>query len=352
MPTRWPLGELAARLQCRLDGDPGLEITRVATLDAAGPGDLSFFANPRYLRALRGTKATAVVLGEEAPAAPCAMLRTRLPYLALARALQVLVPSPRVAPGVHPRAWVADTARVAPDATIGPFVSVEDGAVIGPRTIVHAHVSVGPGAVIGADCRIHAHVSIREGVVLGDRVVLQDGVVVGGDGFGFARRADGTHEKIPQIGRVVIGDDVEVGANTTIDRPALGETCIGSGTKIDNLVQVAHGVTLGRNVLLAAQVGIAGSATLEDDVMLGGQVGVAGHITLGKGASAVGQSGITNSLPPGAFVSGYPAIDNRQWLRACAVFKHLPELKRSVTRLESLLAPATAGPAEDEGPDR
>jgi UDP-3-O-[3-hydroxymyristoyl] glucosamine N-acyltransferase len=352
MPTRWPLGELAARLQCRLDGEPGLEITRVATLDAAGPGDLSFFANPRYRRALRGTKATAVILGEEAPAAPCAMLRTTLPYLALARALQVLVPAPRVAPGVHPRAWVADTARVAPDATIGPFVSVEAGAVIGPRTIVHAHVSVGPGAVIGADCLLHAHVSIREGVVLGDRVVLQDGVVVGADGFGFARRADGTHEKIPQVGRVVIGDDVEVGANTTIDRPALGETCIGPGTKIDNLVQVAHGVTLGRNVLLAAQVGIAGSATLDDDVMLGGQVGVAGHITLGKGASAVGQSGITNSLPPGAFVSGYPAIDNRQWLRACAVFKHLPELKRSVARLESLLAPATAGPAEDEGPDR
>jgi UDP-3-O-[3-hydroxymyristoyl] glucosamine N-acyltransferase len=295
-----------------------------------------------------------VILGEDAPAAPCAMLRTRLPYLALARALQLLVPTPREAPGVHPRAWVADTARVAPDATVGPFVAVEDGAVIGPRTVVRAHASVGPGAVIGADCLIHAHVSIREGVVLGDRVVLQDGVVVGGDGFGFARRADGTHEKIPQVGRVVIGDDVEIGANTTIDRPALGETRIGAGTKIDNLVQVAHGVRIGRNVLLAAQVGIAGSATLDDDVMLGGQVGVAGHVTLGKGASAVGQSGITNSLPPGAFVSGYPAIDNRQWLRACAVFKHLPELKRSVLRLESLLAPApgAGAPAEDEGPDR
>jgi UDP-3-O-[3-hydroxymyristoyl] glucosamine N-acyltransferase len=351
--VRWRLGDLAERLGCRVEGDASLVLTGVATLESAAPGEVSFFANPRYGRALRATRASAVILDETAPGAPCAMLRTRLPYLALARALALFTPPRPATPGVHPRAWVSESARIAPDAEIGPFVSVEDGAVIGPRSVLRAHVSVGAGARVGADCVVHPHVSVREGVVIGDRVVLQDGVVVGGDGFGFARRADGTHEKIPQVGRVVIGDDVEIGAGTTIDRPALGETRIGAGTKIDNLVQVAHGVTLGRNVLLAAQVGIAGSATLEDGVVLGGQVGVAGHITLGAGASAVGQTGITNALPPGAFVAGYPAIDHRLWLRACAVFKQLPDLKRAVARLEAAAVPAadgTADPRGDEGP--
>ena len=198
----------------------------------------------------------------------------------------------------------------------------------------YAHVVIGREVEIGEDCLLHARVSIRERVRLGHRVIVQDGAVIGSDGFGFARRPDGTHHKIPQIGGIVIEDDVEIGANAAIDRPAVGETRIGAGTKIDNLVQVAHGVTLGRNVLLAAQVGVAGSVTIEDDVTLAGQVGVAGHITIGKGAVATAQTGIPNSVDAGTLVSGYPAIPNRDWLRASAIFRKLPELKKLVADLE------------------
>jgi UDP-3-O-[3-hydroxymyristoyl] glucosamine N-acyltransferase len=184
---------------------------------------------------------------------------------------------------------------------------------------------------------VHARASIRERVVLGNRVVIQDGAVIGSDGFGFAQRPDGSHHKIPQVGGVVVEDDVEIGANTTIDRPAVGETRVGAGTKIDNLVQVAHGVKIGRDVLLAAQAGIAGSTTLEDRVTLAGQVGVAGHLTLGKGVIATAQTGIPNSVEAGAFISGYPAIDNRDWLKSSAVFRRLPELKKAVADLQKRL---------------
>jgi len=232
---------------------------------------------------------------------------------------------------------VAPSASVAPDASIAAFVSVGEDTRIGARTVVYPHVTIGPGAVIGADCVIHARVSIRERVVIGTRVVIQDGAVIGSDGFGFAHRADGTHQKIPQIGGVVIEDDVEIGANAAIDRPAVGETRIGAGTKIDNLVQIAHGVTVGRDVLLAAQVGIAGSTNVEDRVTLAGQVGVAGHLTLGKGVVATAQSGIPNSVDAGAFVSGYPAIDNRDWLKSSAIFRKLPELKKTLADLQERL---------------
>jgi UDP-3-O-[3-hydroxymyristoyl] glucosamine N-acyltransferase len=224
------------------------------------------------------------------------------------------------------------------DVSDGAFVSIADGVVIGDRTVVFPNVTIGPGAQVGADCVIHSNVAIRERVFIGDRVVLQNGVVVGSDGYGFVRRGDGTHEKIPQVANVVIEDDVELGANTTVDRPAVGETRIRSGTKIDNLVQIAHGVTVGRNVLMAAQVGIAGSTEVGDDVVFGGQVGVGGHLTIGRGSMAVGQSGVTNSLEPGAVVGGYPAIDLPTWRKASVLVKRLPELKRRVTELEARLA--------------
>ncbi len=203
---------------------------------------------------------------------------------------------------------------------------------------MHPHVTIGPGARVGDDCTIHAHVSIRERVEVGHRVVVQDGAVLGSDGFGFARTPAGTHHKIPQIGGVVIEDDVEIGANATIDRPAVGETRIGAGTKIDNLVQVAHGVTIGQRVLLAAQVGIAGSSTIEDDVTLAGQVGVAGHLTIGARTIATAQTGIPNSVDPGSFISGYPAIPNRDWLKSSAVFRRLPELRKTIAELDRRLA--------------
>jgi UDP-3-O-[3-hydroxymyristoyl] glucosamine N-acyltransferase len=218
--------------------------------------------------------------------------------------------------------------------SVGPFAVVGDGSRIGARTMVHSHVAIGRGVEIGDDCVLQPRVSIRDRVRVGSRVIVQDGAVIGSDGFGFARRPDGSHHKIPQIGSVVVEDDVEIGANTTIDRPAVGETRIGAGTKIDNLVQIAHGVAIGRNVLLAAQVGIAGSSTLEDSVTLAGQVGVAGHLIIGKGAVATAQTGIPNSVDPGAFVSGYPAIPNRDWLKSSAVFRKLPQLRKLVTDLQ------------------
>ena len=340
------LHEIAERLGCRLEGDGSVDVHRVATLDDAGPGDLTFFANPKYIAEMRGTRASAVILAEKDEAAPCAMLRARNPYLAFARAVEIFGPRDAHPAGVHRLADVAPGAVIAADASIAAFVSVGEGASIGPRTIVYPHVTIGPGARIGADCVIHARVSIRERIALGDRVVVQDGAVIGSDGFGFARGEDGTHHKIPQVGGVAIEDDVEIGANTTIDRPAVGETRIGAGTKVDNLVQIAHGVRVGRGVLLAAQVGIAGSTTIEDSVTLAGQVGVAGHLILGKGVIATAQTGIPNSVAAGAFVSGYPAIPNRDWLRSSAIFRRLPELKKAVAelqeRLEALEARLTA----------
>ncbi|HXH07884.1 MAG TPA: UDP-3-O-(3-hydroxymyristoyl)glucosamine N-acyltransferase [Vicinamibacterales bacterium] len=334
------LEEIARRLECALEGDGALEITGVAGLDEAGPHDLSFFANPRYAPSLRRTRAGAVILAPDVPAPPCAALRTPHPYLAFARALELFDTARRPAPGVDPRAAVGADVSLGEGVTIGPFAVVGDRASIGPRTIVHPHVTIGAGACIGADCLLHPRAVVGDRVRIGDRVILQSGAVVGSDGFGFARAPDGTHRKIPQLGSVVIEDDVEIGANTTIDRPAVGETRIGAGTKIDNLVQIAHGVKIGRRVLLAAQVGIAGSTVVEDDVTLGGQVGVAGHITIGRGAAATAQSGIANSVDPGALVSGYPAIPNRQWRKASVLFKRLPELREAVEalarRLEAL----------------
>lgn len=332
------LRELAERLGCRLDGDGEIEIVRVAGIQDARPGDLTFLANPKYKSALARTRASAVLLRDEAPAAPCAMLRTPNPYVAFARAVGLFAPEWRPSPGVHAMAAIAADARLGQDVSIGAFVSVGEGATIGDHTVIFPNVTIGPGAQIGADCVIHSHVSVRERVTVGNRVVLQNGVVVGSDGYGFVRRGDGTHEKIPQIATVVIEDDVELGANTTVDRPAVGETRIRAGTKIDNLVQLGHGVTVGRNVLMAAQVGIAGSTDIGDDVIFGGQVGVGGHLTIGRGVVAVGQSGVTNSLEPGAMVAGYPAIDSREWRKASVVFKRLPELKRRIEELEAQLA--------------
>jgi UDP-3-O-[3-hydroxymyristoyl] glucosamine N-acyltransferase len=331
------LKDVAERLECRLEGDGEIEITRLAGIEDAGEGALTFFANPKYAAALRATKASAVILGERAGDAPCARLRAANPYLAFAHAMELFTPRPSAPAGVHRLADVADGASIDPTASIAAFVSVGAGARIGARTVVYPHVTIGEHASVGDDCVVHARVSIRERVVLGHRVVVQDGAVIGSDGFGFARRADGTHHKIPQVGGVVIEDDVEIGANTTIDRPAVGETRIGAGSKIDNLVQIAHGVAIGRDVLLAAQVGIAGSSTLEDRVTLAGQVGVAGHLTVGTGVIATAQTGIPNSVDAGAFISGYPAIDNRDWLKASAVFRRLPELRKAVADLQKRL---------------
>jgi UDP-3-O-[3-hydroxymyristoyl] glucosamine N-acyltransferase len=336
------LRDLAERLSCRLDGDGEIEIERVAGIEAAQPGDLTFLANPKYESALAATRASAVLLRDDAPGAPCAMLRTPDPYLAFARAVGLFAPPWRPAPGIHPMTSIGADTQIGKDVSIGAFVAIGDGAAVGDRTVVFPNVTIGAGARIGDDCVIHSNVAIRERVAIGNRVVLQNGVVVGGDGYGFVRRGDGTHEKIPQVAAVVIEDDVELGANTTVDRPAVGETRVARGTKIDNLVMIGHGVTVGRNVLMAAQVGIAGSTDVADDVIFGGQVGVGGHLTIGRGAVAVGQSGVTNSLDPGAMVAGYPAIDSREWRKASVIFRRLPELKRRLEALEARVAELTS----------
>jgi UDP-3-O-[3-hydroxymyristoyl] glucosamine N-acyltransferase len=341
------LRDLATRLDCRLDGDGDVDIVRVAGIAEAGPGDLTFVANAKYQKGLAVTRASAVILRDDGSRAPCAVLRARDPYLAFARAVGLFAPDERPAPGVHPFAAVSPDASIGVDVSIGPFVAIGAGASIGARTVLHSHVTIGPGAVVGEDCVIHAHASIRERVRLGSRVVLQNGVVVGADGYGFVRRDDGSYEKIPQVAVVVLEDDVELGANTTVDRPAVGETRIKAGAKIDNLVQIAHGVVVGRNAALAAQVGVSGSTVIGDHVMLGGQVGVGGHLTLGDGAVAVGQSGVTNSLAPGEQVAGYPAIDRRGWRRSSVIFKHLPELVRRLETLERRVAELSRTDPED-----
>lgn len=339
------LREIAERLRCRLEGDGDVEIRRVAGIERAGPGDLTFVANPRYRPLLDRTRASAVILGlalpgDASPGAPAstAILRSDNPYLSFAQAVALLThaaPPPR---GIDPLSAVARDATLGPDVSIGPFVTIGAGASVGARTIIYPNAVVGPGAHLGDDCVVHAHVSIRERVQIGHRVVVQDGAVIGSDGFGFVKQPDGTHLKIPQHADVIVEDDVEIGANTTIDRPAVGETRIRAGAKIDNLVQIAHGVTVGSRSLVAAQVGIAGSTTLEDEVVLAGQVGVAGHLTVGKGVVATAQTGIPNSVDPGEVVSGYPAIANRDWLKASAIFRQLPALKKRVAELEQRIA--------------
>jgi UDP-3-O-[3-hydroxymyristoyl] glucosamine N-acyltransferase len=332
------LREVSERLGCRLEGDGDIEIHRVAGIEDAGAGDLTFFSNPKYAAALKRTAASAVIAGDQAEGAPCAVLRARHPYLSFAKAVELFADAWRPSPGVHRLAEVSASATIGEDASIGAFAVVGDGVRIGARTVLHPHVFIGRGAQLGDDCVIHSRVSIRERVRVGNRVVVQDGAVIGSDGFGFARTPQGAHYKIPQIGGVSIGDDVEIGANAAIDRPAVGETRIGAGSKIDNLVQIAHGVTIGRDVLIAAQVGIAGSTTIEDAVTLAGQVGVSGHITIGKGTIATAQTGVPNSVEPGSFISGYPAIDNRAWLKSSAVFRRLPELRKTIVDLAARLA--------------
>ena len=332
------LGDLAAQLGCRLEGDRDLEVTRVAGIDQAGPGDLTFLANSKYRGQVAACRATALIATPDVNNAPCALLYSTNPYLSFARAVRLLYPSPPSVAGIHPTAVIAGDAVLEETVTVGPFVVVDSGARIGARSVLGAQVVIGANASVGADCVLHARVSIRERVQIGQRCVVQDGAVIGSDGFGFAHREDGSHEKIPQVATVVIEDDVEIGANTTIDRPAVGETRVKAGTKIDNLVQIGHGVVVGRNSLLAAQVGIAGSTVVGDSVMLGGQVGVTGHVTVGDRVKASAKTGVTGHVAADRFVTGYPHMDNLEWRKAYAIVRRLPELRKQLSVLERRLS--------------
>jgi UDP-3-O-[3-hydroxymyristoyl] glucosamine N-acyltransferase len=340
------LRELAERLGCELLGDGEVELRGVGALEQAGPGDLSFLASPRYAPRLQATRASAVVVapGQDSP---LPRLLSANPQLTFARAVALLCPPARPAAGVHPSAQVHPTAQLGAGVHVGALAVVGARVRVGDRTVVHPTVVLYDDAVVGADCLLHSGVQVRERCRLGDRVVVQNGAVIGGDGFGFARDGDGRYHKFPQVGTVVIEDDVEIGALTAIDRAALGETRIGRGSKLDNLVQVGHSVSVGSDTVLCGQVGIAGSSRVGSNVTLAGQVGVAGHLTIGDGVVATAQSGIPSSVEPGALVSGYPAIDNRAWLKSSAVFAKLPELQKRLRELErkveSFVVRVTAG---------
>ena len=323
------LSEIASRLGARLEnGSPDTEISGVAGIEEAGEHQLTFIANRKYAAAARTTRASAVIVSEDFPAGAMAVLRSKNPYLAFARALEFFYQPPQYAPGVHPTAVVHSSAKIGTGAHIGPYVVIDEDVVIGDRAVILAHVVIYRGARIGKNFFAHAHAVVREHCRLGDSVLLQNGAIVGADGFGFAKDDAGKWHKIVQSGPAVLDNDVEVQANACIDRASIGETHVAAGAKIDNLVQVGHGSSVGENTLLCAQVGLAGSTEVGKDVILAGQVGVAGHCKIGDGAIATAQSGIPNDVPAKAVVSGYPAVDNKLWLRCVAVFNRLPEIAR------------------------
>lgn len=333
------LSELAAQTGARIDGDGDVEITGAAGLDDATPGHVTFLANPRYTPKVNTTRASAIFLSETAPIErEMPVLRAKDPYLAYTRALRLFHPEPGITPHIHPSAVIDATATVAGDvwigacSVIGPSVKIENGARIYPNVTVYEDVTIGKDSVI------HSGAVIRERSQIGARVIIHNNVVVGCDGFGYAKDEDRSWLKIPQTGRVVIEDDVEIGAGTTIDRASVGESRIGRGSKIDNLVQIGHSCTVGEDTLLCAQVGLAGSSHIGSRVILAGQAGVAGHLTIGDDVVLTAKSATSHDVPAGKVISGIPAFDNKDWLRSTAAFRRLGEMQRKLKDLEKKLA--------------
>lgn len=350
-PAGFTLGELAEAVGAVLDGDPARRVTGVASLEAAGPDDIAFLTDPRYRRAARASRAGAFLAPEDAGPLPAPVLRCRAPRQALAALLALFhPPGPPPVPGIAPSAAVAADARVDPTASVGPLAVVESGATVGARVRVHPLAYVGPGVEVGEDSVLYPHVVLREGVRVGRRVIIHAGAVVGADGFGYVLEG-GAHRKIPQVGGVVVEDDVEIGANTTIDRATLGTTLIGRGSKIDNLVQIAHNVEVGEHCLVAALTGVAGSSRLGAGVVLGGQVGIADHVTIGAGSMVGSQSGVPADVPPGARLYGTPARPVWRTQRIAVAQAELPDLLRRVRALERQLARLTGAPVAGDGDD-
>jgi UDP-3-O-[3-hydroxymyristoyl] glucosamine N-acyltransferase len=331
------LGDLARRIGCELEGDPAIEITGPAPIDEAGPGEVTFIANPRYTPRLKELRASAVILPPGVEGSGAAVLRCQEPYLAFVRALELFHEPYRPKPGIHPTAAVAESARIGPRAAVGAYAVIGDEVRIGADARIDPHVVIYPRAEIGDRFTAHAKVVVREGVMIGNDVKLQAGAVIGGDGFGYLPDEKGEIRAIPQTGTVILEDRVEVGANSTIDRATVGATRIRRGAKIDNLVMVAHGCDVGEGAFLAAQVGLSGSTRIGAGAQLGGQVGTAGHMTIGAGARVAAQSGVPNDVEPGAVVGGYPATDIRTWRRSFAASLRLPSLLRRVRRIEQRL---------------
>ena len=329
------LSQIADALQCKLEGNPDYDIQGVDRIETAGPDKLTFLSNRKYLSKLKSTQAGAIIVDFTIDCNGRNVLRNHNPYLTYAKALELFYQPYRPVPHISPHAFVAATARIGKNVYVGPFVHIDDSVELGDGCSIFSNTTIYKGARVGAGCTIHSNVSIRENVEIGNGVVIKNGAVVGSEGFGFAKQDSGAHYKIIQTGKVVIEDDVEIGANTTIDRPALGETRIRRGTKIDNLVQIGHSSDIGENSILCAQVGLAGSTVIGKNVILSGQVGVAGHLEIGDNVIATAQTGIPNSVKENSFVSGYPAIDNRAWLKSSAVFSRLPDILRELQLLRA-----------------
>lgn len=325
------LSDLASKLGAQLDPpNAEAEITSVGPIDSAQPGQITFISDSKYAPLAQTTAASAVIVSEKFPAAHKPLLRVKNTQFAYARAVEFLHHQPHEGHGIHSTAIIHPSARIGPKASIGAYVVIGEGVEIGEHCTLLPHVVIYRDVKIGKNFFAHSHVSIREGTQIGDNVLLHNGVVIGSDGFGFAKDDKGEWYKIPQVGRVVIEDNVEIQANSCIDRASLGETRIGRNTKIDNLTHVAHNCLIDENSMLCAQVGLAGSTQIGKNVILAGQVGVAGHCKVGDNVIVTAQSGTHGDIPPGSMVSGSPAFDHKQWLRSVTAFARLPELVRAI----------------------
>src|SRR6204780_3295592 len=327
------LGEIAKQLGCEVDGDASLEISGVAGIEEAEPGELTFLVNRKYRPALETTRASAIFVAKNAGPVRIAALRSANPYHDFARAIELFHPAPRFPMGIHPTAVIAQSAKIAPGAHIGPYCFVDEEVAIGRNAVLHSFVTIYCGAKIGDEFFAHSHVTVREACRIGNRVLLQNGVTIGSDGYGFARNADGSWHKMRQSGITVIEDDVEIQAHSVIDRATVGETRIGHGTKIDNLVQVGHACRVGSDTMLCGQVGLAGTTKVGDRCILAGQVGSAGHLTIGDRAVLTAQSGVPSDVPADSVYSGYPAMETLAWRKSVAVFNRLPDMQKQIRDL-------------------
>ncbi len=329
------LVEIARQLNCTVVGDLELEITGLAPIEAAQPGELTFISNKKYRRHLATTLASAVIIdnGDNLPEGKSGIISPD-PYLTFAEAMWIFHPGRHQPRGIHPSAVVSASSVIGKRVAIGPFCVIGDGVKLGDDVTIFDHCSIYPEVEISSQALIHSHCIVREGCRIGARVILQNNVTIGSDGFGFAKRPDNSWLKIPQAGIVIIEEDVEIGAGSAIDRATIGATIIGKGTKLDNLVQIGHGSSVGENTLLCAQVGLAGSTQVGNEVILSGQVGAAGHLKIGDRVIATAQTGIPKSVEAGKTVSGYPAIDNRDWLKSSAVFAQLPQIQKEIRALK------------------
>jgi len=331
------LRDLAERLGCRLVGDGEIEVRDLAPIDDAGEGDVTFAADRRHLQKIEASRASAVILREGGPACSKPMLMAADPYLAFIQALHLLYPPDVPPPGLHPSCIVGPGVSLAEGVSIGPFSYIEEGVSIGTRSAIGAQVYIGKGSTVGSDCHVYPQVMIREGVDIGDRVTIHSGAVIGSDGFGYLRDRSGVRVKIPQVGRVVLEDDVEIGANVTIDRATMGTTRLKRGTKIDNLVQIGHNVTIGADTVIVAQTGISGSTKIGDRVTLAGQVGIVDHVEIGDDVTVGAQAGVTKDLPPGKVYLGFPAAPHLEFKRNLAAMQKLPRLIKSLQAIEDRL---------------